>query len=169
MEVEKIYFDMDGVLADFERGVRELCGIEPAPQGPGWTPGCDAGMWAEIRKVEHFYDRLEMVPGAEDLFHQLCTKYGDKVEILTAVPKPNKNIPDAGDDKVKWVRRLLSGDVKVNIVLRKQKIEFSKNSKCILIDDFGENIEAWESNGGTGIQFRSADETRKALEKMDVL
>ena len=26
MEVEKIYFDMDGVLADFERGVKEICG-----------------------------------------------------------------------------------------------------------------------------------------------
>ena len=43
--VEKIYFDMDGVLADFERGVRELCGMEPAPQGPAWKPGCDDEMW----------------------------------------------------------------------------------------------------------------------------
>ncbi len=32
MEAEKIYFDMDGVLADFERGVRELCGITPQSQ-----------------------------------------------------------------------------------------------------------------------------------------
>ena len=27
MTVEKIYFDMDGVLADFERGVEEICGL----------------------------------------------------------------------------------------------------------------------------------------------
>ena len=32
MEVHKIYFDMDGVLADFKRGVRELCGFEAPPQ-----------------------------------------------------------------------------------------------------------------------------------------
>jgi phosphoglycolate phosphatase-like HAD superfamily hydrolase len=32
MEVRKIYFDMDGVLADFERGVRELCNLEPLSQ-----------------------------------------------------------------------------------------------------------------------------------------
>ena len=25
MEIKKIFFDMDGVLADFDRGVRELC------------------------------------------------------------------------------------------------------------------------------------------------
>ena len=29
----RIYFDMDGVLADFDRGVRELCGLEPVSQG----------------------------------------------------------------------------------------------------------------------------------------
>lgn len=32
IQPEKIYFDMDGVLADFDRGIRELCGIEPMDQ-----------------------------------------------------------------------------------------------------------------------------------------
>ena len=32
MNVEKIYFDMDGVLADFECGVREICGVIPPDQ-----------------------------------------------------------------------------------------------------------------------------------------
>ena len=32
MTVEKIYFDMDGVLADFERGVKEICGLTPPSQ-----------------------------------------------------------------------------------------------------------------------------------------
>ena len=29
MEIKKIYFDLDGVMADFERGVFELCGLDP--------------------------------------------------------------------------------------------------------------------------------------------
>ena len=29
MEVTEIYIDMDGVLTDFDQGVRELCGLEP--------------------------------------------------------------------------------------------------------------------------------------------
>jgi hypothetical protein len=32
MTVWKIYLDMDGVLADFERGIRELCHMEPQSQ-----------------------------------------------------------------------------------------------------------------------------------------
>ena len=31
--IEKIYFDMDGVLADFDRGVEELCGVPCPEQG----------------------------------------------------------------------------------------------------------------------------------------
>lgn len=168
MEVEKIFFDMDGVLADFERGVRELCGIEPAPQGPQWKPGCDDAMWVGIQKVEHFYDRLEMIPGAKDLFASLHERYGDRIEILTGIPKPKRNIPDAGADKTNWVHRLLGEDIKVNIVLREQKPEYCRNKRCILIDDFGENIDAWEKCGGTGIRFRSAEETRKILEELGI-
>lgn len=33
MIINKIYVDMDGVLADFDDGLRRLCGIEPMPQG----------------------------------------------------------------------------------------------------------------------------------------
>ena len=167
--VEKIYFDMDGVLADFERGVRELCRMGPAPQGPAWVPGCDDAMWVEIQKVEHFYDRLELVPGAKDLFDQLHERYGDRVEILTGIPKPKRNIPDAGDDKTKWIHRLLGKDIKVNIVLREQKPEYCRSKDCILIDDFNENIDSWTACGGTGIQFVSAEETRKELEKMGII
>ena len=36
MELKKIYFDMDGVLADFERGVRELAGFNYDGNGSGF-------------------------------------------------------------------------------------------------------------------------------------
>ena len=33
MKISKIYFDMDGVLANFERGINEICGMEMPIQG----------------------------------------------------------------------------------------------------------------------------------------
>ena len=108
MNVEKIYFDMDGVLADFERGLRELCDFEPTPQNPDLPPDYDDEMWARVRNVERFYDKLQPMPGAEDLFRTLHEKYGDKCEILTGIPRPRRGIVTAAEDKTTWVRRIFS-------------------------------------------------------------
>ena len=112
MEIEKIYFDMDGVLADFERGVRELCGIEPPDQNAKHhDPGADDKMWEAIKNSANFYDHLELMPGAKEMFDALYEKYGDKVEILTGIPKPKRGIVTSGEDKTKWTHRLLSPDI----------------------------------------------------------
>ena len=121
MVVQKIYFDMDSVLADFERGVRELCGMTPPSQNGVKNAKADDEMWDRIRMVDHFYDRLEMMPGSEALFHALYEEYGDECEILTGIPKEKRHIKDAGEDKTRWVHRLLRKDIKVNIVYREDK------------------------------------------------
>ena len=158
----KIYFDMDGVLADFEKGLRDLCGIEPVEQGKS-NSKLDDIIWDAVRSVEHFYDKLEPVPGSFDLFHRLHEKYGDDCQILSAVPKPERNIPTAGDDKRRWVKRLLSPEATVNIVLREQKLDFCTGPDCILIDDYEKNIAEWTAKGGTGILFTSLENAEKQL------
>ena len=165
--VKKIYFDMDGVLADFDRGVKELCGLEPLAQGISGPR--EELMWNRIRDVGHFYDKLEIMPEAKELFDSLYEKYRDKVEILTGVPKPMRGITDAGEDKVNWVRRLLSKDVMVNLVLREHKPQYCTGKDCILIDDYKTNIREWEDAGGTGILNKSAAETVEILKAMGVL
>ena len=75
----------------------------------------------------------------------------------------------AGEDKIRWVRRMLSKDVVVNIVYRHQKPEYCSGTDCILIDDLDQNILAWEEIGGTGILHTSVQETFAALEKLCVL
>lgn len=170
MEVDKIYFDMDGVLADFERGVKELCGITPPSQNAKHIiPGADDEMWAKIKEVSHFYDVLELMPEAKEMFDAVYGKYGDKCEILTGIPKPKRGIVDAGEDKKKWVHRLLSKDIKVNIVFREDKPQYCIGKGCILIDDMEKNIAEWEAMGGTGIQNVSADETMEKLARMGII
>ena len=107
MEIKKIYFDMDGVLADFERGVRELCGMESRSVNRDDDPGYDDLMWERIRSVEHFYDKLETIPEGEALFRSLYTCFGDRCEILTGIPKPKRGVESAAEDKARWVHRIL--------------------------------------------------------------
>ena len=166
MIIEKIYFDMDGVLADFTRGIKELCGLNPIDQSNSSKDDEDA-LWKAVKETEHFYDRLEPVLGAMEMFRTLYNKYGDKCEILSAVPKPKREIFTAKDDKINWVRRYLSDDVVINIVLRADKKNYVKGPGCILIDDFEKNIKEWEAEGGTGILFKSAKETLDILSSLE--
>ncbi len=167
--VEKIYFDMDGVLADFDRGVKELCGIPSAGQSKEFSKEADDLMWVKIREVEHFYDRLEPMPGALEMFRRIYEKYGERCEILTGIPKPKRGILTAGEDKTAWVHRLLSKDMVVNIVYKEEKKNFCTGKDCILIDDLEANIDSWVSYGGTGILHKDAESTLRILEEKGIL
>lgn len=105
----------------------------------------DEKMWNHIKEVEHFYDRLHPMPGAIELFHAVYDKYKERCEILTGIPKPRRGVKNAGEDKTKWVRRLLSEEIVMNICFKEEKINLCTSKDCILIDDLPPNIEAWKS------------------------
>ena len=168
-DVEKIYFDMDGVLADFDRGVRELCHMEPQSQNGKRDTKIDDLMWDALRKVDHYYDKLELMPGAKEMFDRVYETYGDRCEILTGIPKPKRGMEGAAEDKVTWVRRLLSKDVVVHTVYREEKPQYCSGKNCILIDDLKANIASWEEIGGTGIVHVSSEDTIRTLEEMGLL
>ena len=165
----RIYFDMDGVLADFEKGVREILRMEPQPQNGERSAELDDLMWEMMRKVDHFYDRLDLMPGAKEMFDRVYGKYGDRCEILTGVPREERGIVDAVPDKIAWSHRLLSKDVKVHTVCRKHKIQFSTGPEAVLIDDREKTIKEWRELGGTGILHVSAEQTLKELEELGLL
>ena len=168
MQIEKIYFDMDGVLADFDRGITELGKITKVNQSEA-TSATDDALWDAVRSVDNFYDKLEPMAGAVEMFKKIYAVYGDKCEILSAVPKPHRNIPSAREDKIKWVRRLLSDQVVINLVYRAEKQDFVKGKGCILIDDYQINVDEWTSAGGTGILFESSEDAVKKLMKLETV
>jgi len=169
MTVEKIYLDMDGVLADFDGGIRELCHMEPQSQNGKRSAKYDDLMWEAIKKAEHFYDRLELMPGAKEMFDRLREKYGNRVEILTGIPREERGIVTAAEDKRNWTARLLSKEVTVHTVCRKDKQLYCAGPGTILIDDREKSIKEWRVLGGTGILHVSAGETMKELKELCVL
>lgn len=165
---KKIYFDMDGVLSDFNKGIVELCKMEAPRQNPN-TPEYDERMFNAMRKVDHFYYRLDPIENTLDLFKEVKMIYGNKVEILTAIPKAIRNIVDADTDKLEWVKKYLGDEVKVNIVLRRDKPLFAKGKDYLLIDDTPNNIDSWIKAGGDGLLFKDAESARVELVKKAVL
>lgn len=157
--LEKIYIDMDGVLADFDRGVEELCGVARPEPGKSRTQANDNLMWERMKSVEHFYNNLEPMPGAIEMFNIIRAQYGDCVEILSGIPKPKREIETAGEDKICWAHRNLCENLKVNIVYSAEKANFCKGKDYILIDDMVINIKEWEEAGGTGILHKSPELT----------
>ncbi len=166
----KIYFDMDGVLADFDRGVKELCGLEPLDQNSkNRSQTADDHMWEEIKKIDHFYDRLEPMPGAIEMFKTIYARYGDRCEILSGIPKPRRGILTSGEDKTNWVHRLLGESIKVNIVFREDKYKYCSGADYLLIDDMEKNINEWVEMGGTGILHKSSEETLSHLREGGII
>ncbi len=149
----KIYFDMDGVLVDFNGGVEKMCGITPQPQGiKHRSQTKENEMWDAIRNVDHFYSKLEPIEDGLTALEWARERYGkENVEILTGVPKPDKEIAFATEDKREWIKKYIGDDIVVNTVLRADKVNFAKHNLCILIDDHPGNIKAWNKAGGTGI------------------
>jgi len=169
MEVKKIYLDMDGVLADFDRGVRELCGMKMLSQNGKRDPYYDDLMWSAIRKVDHFYDRLELMPGARSMFNEIWNQYGERCEILTGIPRPEGSLVTAAEDKIHWMHRMFNPDIRVNAVFRKYKLDFCTGLETVLIDDRKKTILEWREKGGTWILHESANRTLDVLRKKGLI
>ncbi len=155
----KIYFDMDGVLADFVGFVREN-DIPYVPQ-TARKPAEDALMWDRIKQIPHFYYQLQPVHGTTELFKKLSSKYD--CEILSAIPKPRWGIENAREDKINWIKKYLGEDVVTNIVYREEKAAFCTGKNSVLVDDLQKNIDEWKAEGGTGVLFTNAKDAERQI------
>ena len=148
-KITKIYLDMDGVIADFNKRYKALYKMEPKE--------------AEDKKEFYkFFDEfiatkqfatLDLMPDATMLLNYL-SKLNMPTEILSSTASEKRDA-DIRAQKLMWLQTNNIG-FKVNLVPGKRLKKDFSNANSILIDDTPVNIDQWRREGGVGILHTDA-------------
>lgn len=173
-----VFFDLDGVLADFDAGALAL-GVDTEHLNKSrrdLTPDQQIIKQKLYDKIAHsnFFADLPFVSGAEALW-----KSAESFNrmILTAAPSFRHRADaeavhnDAGNKKYMWCQKMLGLRSRDQFICtlsheKKQYVSFGGSQKTVLIDDRPKNIADWTTAGGIGILHKTADESIHTLQKI---
>ena len=112
---KRLFIDMDGVLVDFDSGVRKS------------SPGILLFYEGEYDNIPHIFSIMDPIPGAIEAFKCLQEKYD--VYILTTAPWANES---ALQDKKDWLKKYLGDSIRKRVIFTHRKDFVSGD---YLIDD----------------------------------
>lgn len=151
----ELFCDLDGVLADFDKGYEQLTGVHPDHAEEG------AAFWEPIDKAgAQFWANLEWMPDGKELWQHI-KQYNPK--LLSA---PSRQ-PSSKEGKHQWVAKYPQefGNTELILARAVAKQKYSGEDK-ILIDDREKNIDEWRSKGGIGILHKNTKDTLQQLKKL---
>ncbi len=153
----KLFLDLDGVLSDFDHGVKMATG-----RLPGEIP--EKIMWPLIAKTKDFYAKLPWMSDGRALWN---FSIPFNPVILTGLPRGNWAEPQ----KREWCSRELGAEVEVITCMSRVKAEKAQEItpegvRPVLVDDRLKQKDNWESLGGLFILHTSAAESIQALKDL---
>lgn len=160
----EIFVDMDGVLADFERGISEGMGEPLDQERYDRDSKYRSRMWKWVKQYSEnggkLWLELPLMPDAMTLWNYV-KKYNP--QILTAQGNPAYG---AEPQKRQWIANKFGSNVNV-IVTRKssEKAQYAAPNR-ILIDDREKAIGPWREAGGIGILHKNAADTIRQLKEL---
>jgi hypothetical protein len=149
----KLFLDLDGVLADFDRGVIGLTGRHPREQSA-------REMWRAVVRAPDFFAALAFTDDGRRLW-EFCRPLDPT--ILTGLPHGGWADPQ----KRRWVTEMLGPDVPVITCMARGKARYAAPGH-VLVDDRESAREPWEAAGGVFIHHRGAEHTIEALKSVGV-
>ncbi|MDR1476526.1 MAG: hypothetical protein LBI17_00140, partial [Rickettsiales bacterium] len=172
----KIFFDMDGVLADFDAAALKVR-PEGSVNAPMESMAPDAReskreFWRMVQKIPEFWISLPEIPGARVMV-AAASGLGE-LHVLSGMPKPDSF--HGGDEYVEFIKREKTAWLGLhfdglfapeNIILTfENKGKFvDEGAACILVDDRARNVADWTAAGGIGIVFNNAEQASAELEE----
>ena len=151
-----LFLDLDGVLVDFNKGVKKIFGKEAGDMKP-------RQLWAGLARCVDFYANLEWMPDGRQLW-EFARHY--KPIILTGIPIGTWAEPQ----KRAWCARELGVNTEVIVCMSRQKaekaVERSTDKIPILVDDRVKLAESWKAMNGIFIHHRNGTDSIAALSKL---
>ena len=150
----RLFLDADGVLADFDRGARDLLGASPrdfiAEHGRGQ-------FWKRLAKAPNFFGTLPEMADARVLFDAVKHL---KPTILTGLPEGSWSAPQ----KVEWAAEHFPGVPIVTCLARDKHKHMHPGD--VLVDDREKHRDAYEAHGVVFIHHRNAADSLRRLAKI---
>lgn len=144
MSERRLFLDADGVLADFDEGVRRLLGTSPRQFQSKHGRGV---FWKRLANAKNFYGTLPEMPDARMLFD--AVKHLDPT-ILTGLPLGNW----AATQKVEWAAAHFPGVPIITCMARDKHKHMDAGD--VLVDDRENHRAAYEAAGILFVHHRSA-------------
>lgn len=150
----RIFCDLDGVLADFDEGIRLIC------DGKSPHELKKSELWRSVARARGFFANL---PWMED--GQILWNYIEKHDpvILTGLPVGKWAEPQ----KREWCKTQIGENTQVITCLSKEKHLYG-NPGDILIDDRISLQVNWEAVGGIFVHHTSAESTIVKLRRLGI-
>jgi hypothetical protein len=147
----RLFLDLYGVLADFNRVVHKVTGRRPEELPL-------KAMWAPLSRAPRFFETLAFKHNAEALW---CFCEPHRPTILTGPPLD----PWAPEPKKRWVARMLGAHVPVVTCMSREKPRWSGPGHE-LVDDRASAREGWERKRGVFVHHTSAERSIAALGRL---
>ena len=142
----RVYLDMDGVLADFFGEWSRISGVNHYKD----IDDVEAKLQL-VRDHPTFWIDLPLLPNAKALIQTVVQNYGE----YRICSKPLEGDARSEPGKLQWIKKHLSDMPPAEVLLTADKAKFATHdgSPCILVDDYGVNINSWRAAGGIGIKY----------------